>query len=105
MDQETFKDELTRMKKEVMKTFKEQCKSPKRLVDGVRSSFTEMLEKEIDTQMDGWMKKHNDLIDQNGLKIVYNGKKKISEKVNILLVENNNCSDLVYLSGGICILS
>lgn len=88
-----------------MKTFKEQCKSPNRLADGVRSSFTDMLEKEIDTQMDGWMKKHNDLIDQNGLKIVYNGKKKISEKVNILLVENNNCSDLVYLSGGICILS
>ena len=55
MDQETFKDELTRMKKEVRKAFKEQCKSPKRLVDGVRSSFMEMLEKEIDTQMDGWV--------------------------------------------------
>ena len=97
MDQETFKDELTRMKKEVMKAFKEQCKSPKRLVDGVRSSFMEMLEKEIDTQMDGWVKKHNDLIDQNGLKIVYDGKKKVSEKVNILLVENNNCSDRVLV--------
>ena len=53
MDQETFKDELTRMKKEVMKAFKEQCKSPKRLVDGVRSSFMEMIEKEINTQIDG----------------------------------------------------
>ena len=80
-----------------MKTFKGQCKSPNRLVDGVRSSFTEMLEKEIDTQMDGWVKKHNDLIDQNGLKIVYDGKKKVSEKVNILLVENNKSSDRVLV--------
>lgn len=95
MDLETFKDKLTRMKKEALRTFKDMCESPNRLVNGFESSFTEIVKKEINTQIDEWVKKHADLIDQNGLRIVYNGKKKVSEKVNILLVENNSCSDLV----------
>lgn len=94
MDPEVFANQLNRLKKEAVEAFKKSCKSPKRFENGFESSFTKTLEQEIDTQIEGWKKKHNDLIDKNGLKIVYDGKKTVSERVNILMVANNTCMEL-----------
>ena len=94
MDPETFADQLSRLKKEAVKAFKKSCKSPNRFVNGCESSFIRALEKEIDTQIDGWKKRHNDLIDKNGLKVVYDGSKSVSERVSILKVENSTCTEL-----------
>lgn len=43
--------------------------------DGKETLLTDTLEKEIEKIIEESMKKHNDVIDKNGLKVTYDGKK------------------------------
>lgn len=95
MDSEEFAVKLNKIKYEAMKGFEEKCKSATHLVDGKETLLTDTLEKEIEKIIEESMKKHNDVIDKNGLKVTYDGKKKVTEKVTILYVEDNSCTELM----------
>ena len=73
MDSEEFAVKLNKIKYEAMKGFEEKCKSATHLVDGKETLLTDTLEKEIEKIIEESMKKHNDVIDKNGLKVTYDG--------------------------------
>ena len=64
---------MNKIKYEAMKGFEEKCKSATHLVDGKETLLTDTLEKEIEKIIEESMKKHNDVIDKNGLKVTYDG--------------------------------
>ena len=95
MDQETFADQMRGMKEETMNAFRKSCVCPNRLENGVKLSLSTLLEKQIDEQIAVCVERHNDMIDENGLRIVYDGRKRVSERVSILCVENGSCADVM----------
>ena len=95
MDSDEFAIKLNRIKEETMKSHRMKWKSVTHLVDGKETSLIATLEERIEVIIKESVKKHNDVIDKNGLKVTYDGRKKVTEKVTILCVEDNSCTELM----------
>ena len=74
MDQDEYEKQLNDMKNEAMRTFDVKCKSPYRLEGSKRTTIKDDFVTKLEGHMKDFLKRHEDFINKNGVRVIYNGR-------------------------------